>query len=315
MVRSLSILFFFTLLFSCNETGPWLKELQKKQIEKRYGSHYDEKEKIAEWEKSLVKYEAELSKQLKAGLEAGKFARKLGTSYGRMGQFTLCIQYLKKAIYDYGYSDVGVFYSLGLCQGSYAREHNWPCKETIEAEQTFAKVLNLNPKYHKAKFQLSLIWFHALAKENSAFEKNCDATNELRPRLRLNTEKLRLKAIKTMNEYKAIAPEDHRPYFALSGFYKIMGKYSNSVQTLESLIAKLKGQYANAYQKHPKYKQAQRNIFLVKSELINSQVRSLAKQMKGMPKGSAVYQQLLSKKNKLKIERNQLDRNAKKLAW
>ena len=161
MKQLILMLFLFTTL-QCNEVGSWLKNWQKKQIERRYGTHSSSKDQLKDWEKSAQKYEKEMNREIKAGANAGKLYRKLGESYGKLKQFHLCEIHLKKAI-DLGYTQPEVFFSLALCQGNLAREQGWDYEKTIQAEKTFLIVLQLNPNLDKAKYSLSLIYFYGLS--------------------------------------------------------------------------------------------------------------------------------------------------------
>ena len=239
----------FSILFcitSCNESIQWLQKWQEKQIKKRYGT-IRSKGKIEEWEKEIIKYENVISEKINAGIKLGKIYRKIGLVFADREMFEKCEENLLKAV-SFGQTNENVFFSLGLCQGNLAQRHNWERRKTEKAIQTFLKVLNLNKNFNKAKYQLSLLYFYGLANLNS-YRLQKDITQ-----LKIN--QIRKKAILLMEKYQKKEPEDTKSYFALAGFYKIIGLKKNSIYQMQRIINILKRLYPNSYEKSKIYKSA-----------------------------------------------------------
>ena len=167
--------YFLYLIFIClsinnciwnswDEFYTWAKEWQQEQIKERYGSGHVDKDQIEEWEKQIKKYEEVIDEKIKASNHLGNIHRKLGESYAELGSYKQCIEHLEKSL-EYGYLQDNVFFTLGLCEGNLAQKNNWNYQYAKKAEETFLKVLNLNPQYHKAKFQLGLIYFFGFGKK------------------------------------------------------------------------------------------------------------------------------------------------------
>ncbi len=241
---------FFFLFFGCSLPS-WLKKWQKEYLEKRYGTKIPSKEEIAEWEKEVLEYEEEIERKIRAGMKAGLLYRKIGEAYMEFKMFPLCIKNLKKAI-EFGYTEADVFFSLGLCQANWARIHNWKYELVKEAEETFLKILNLYPRYSKAKFQLSLLYFYGFGSNNPYRVLNTYLTI---PQI-----EFRKKAISLMKEYQREMPQDHRSYFALAGYYRILGENELAKRELKKLIALLEEKYPESYQDLEIYQKAQRNL-------------------------------------------------------
>lgn len=237
---------------SCKELPTELKEWQKRQIQKRYGSQYDpDPEKIPEWEKEVAEYEGVIEEKIEAADKAGRLYRKIGESYASVEMFDLCIENLNKAI-ELGYTIPEVYYSLGLCQGSRARIHNWSPGYTREAEETFLKVLNMAPGFEKAKFQLAIIYYYGFSRVQPYRVRSTE--------YEVSQREFREHAIRLMENYQKAAPDDEESYFALGGFYSAMGENELAAEQFRRVMKLFIELYPKTYQNMPEYRQAAKNL-------------------------------------------------------
>ena len=236
---------------SWDEFYAWAKEWQKKQIKERYGSGHVDKDQIEKWEKQIIEYEEVIDEKIKASNHLGSIHRKLGEAYAELGSYEQCIEHLKKSL-KYGHLKDDVFFTLGLCEGNLAQKNNWDHKYTKKAEKTFLKVLNLNPQYHKAKFQLGLIYFFGFGKNN-----RYRVLNEY---ITVKQKDYRKKSIRLLEEYQALVEGDPRVYFLLSKIYKIMGKTERAISETKDLIKILEKKYPDNYKDTNEYRSAAQNL-------------------------------------------------------
>ncbi len=243
------------LLASCKELPQGLKDWQQKQIQKRYGSQYDPNpEKIPEWQEDLLDYEEEIEEKIEAADKAGRLYRKIGESYASVEMFDLCIENLNRAI-ELGYTIPDVYYSLGLCQGSRARQHNWTPAYVKEAEETFLKVLHLSPGYEKAKYQLSILYFYGFSRVQPYRVRHTS--------FNVSQAQYREHALELMTNYQKMVPDDPDSYFALGGYYSIAGQNEQAADQYRRVMNLFIRQYPKSYQNLPAYNQAAQNLSLV----------------------------------------------------
>ena len=233
-----------------------VNEWQKEEIKKRYGSNHGESQ-IPEWQEELREYEEVLDEKIKASVSLGKIHRKLGESFAEIGSFEKCIEHLQKSL-SHGILETEVFYTLGLCQGNLAQRHNWNYKYAQKAEKTFLKVLNLDPYYEKAKYQLGLIYFYGFRKNNRYRVLNSYIT--------VSQKQYEDKALNLLREYKVKVPDDYRVYFALTNIYKIIGKLPSAKAQMQHFISMIQKKYPDNYQSIKEYKSAIQNLSLLNTQ-------------------------------------------------
>ncbi len=251
-MRRLVVLLSILLITQCQDVRDWVVEWQQKQIEKRYGpSKSVKKEKIPQWQEDLREYEAELNKKIEAGQKSAKLYRMLGETFADLESYQLCADHLEAAV-KLGYTTDDVFYKLGLCYGNLSRSHNWQGDFAKKAEQNLLKVLNLNPQYDRAKFQLGLVYFYGFSKNNRY--------RVAAEQLTISQTRFRQKAIKLILEYQNVAPGDHRSYFALAGMYKIIGRLENAQSQMQRLIQTLERENPKTYAALDIYQKARDNL-------------------------------------------------------
>lgn len=241
----LCIMFFL----GCQETKDWLMSWQQKQVEKRYGK-VNKREKLPDWQKEVIQYESVIDEKIQAGINAAKVYRKLGEAYAEFEMFRLCEINIKKAI-GLGLHQPEVLFQLGLCQGNQASSLNWPKDKTRESAETFIKVLNKNPKFDKAKYELALIYFYGFTRQNRY--------SILSDVVTISQRKLRKKAILIMKEYQLLKPEDKRSYFALAGFYIITNFRADAMKQMQSVMVLLQKLHPKSYNQNPSFIQAKAN--------------------------------------------------------
>lgn len=242
------ILALFT--WQCDSMPDWLKDWQSKQVEKRYGVKPD-KDKIPEWQQEVKEYEQQIDEKIKAGVKTGKVYRKIGEAFATIESYQLCAENLDKAI-DYGYTDPEVFFYKGLCLGNLARRHNWSHKYVKQSEDAFLKVLANDKDFHKARFELGLIYFYGYGK-NSTYSVLGDIVT-------VSQQQFREKAIELITEYRRLAADDPRGYFALAGMHTIMGAKSKAREEMILLTSFLKNEYPDSYASMSEYQQAMKNL-------------------------------------------------------
>ena len=253
-LKSLYLVLLLSFLTGCNNMPDWLKNWQKKQIEKRYGKTSTSSGQLQEWEESVREYEEQMNEKIKASTNAGKIYRKLGESYGQLEQFQLCVKNLEKAI-ELGYTIPEVFYGKAICEGNLARRHAWDREMTLNAEKGFLKVLNLNPDFEKAKYSLSLIYFHGFGKSTPYSIAEDIIT--------ISQSRFREKAVNLMKEYQLREPEESTSTFALSGFYSKMGLKDLARAQLNQLMAMIRKSIPSTYATDETYKKALQNLTLL----------------------------------------------------
>ena len=241
---------------SWSEFQQSLKDWQKKQMQRRYGSAYIDKEKIPKWQEEIKKYEKVIDEKIKASSHLAQIHRKLGESFAEMASYQKCIQHLEEAI-QLGAHNADVFYKRALCKGSLAQKNNWSYPLTKQAEESFLALLNLDPNYEKAKLQLGLIYFYGFGK-NSRYRVLDDY-------ITITQKQYREKALNLLLRYKNKAPDDHRVYFALTNIYKIIGKTSSARTQMQDLINMLKKKHPENYQEIKEYRSALQNLSLLSS--------------------------------------------------
>lgn len=236
----------------CDYLPDSVKDWQKKQVQKRYGSAFEkDPEKIPQWQEDLKPYEEIIDSKVKAGEQAARLHRKIGESYGESQMYQLCIDHLKKAI-ELGYHDPDVYYSLGLCEGALARNHNWNYTMTKTAEETFLKVLQLNQQYEFAKLQLGIIYFFGFG-------------NVLQYRVRsevinVTRQEFRKKAITLVKEYRFQVPNDTNACFALAQMYVITKQPNLAIEEYRQAAEIITRENPDTYQNHPAYIKAMDNL-------------------------------------------------------
>jgi len=254
-MRKYNVIILFVTIsmsFSACSLPDWLTNWQKKQIKKRYGADSEQDtDQIENWEKQVLKYEKKIDEKIHAADSAAKLHRKLGEAYAKVGIFEKCISELEEAI-SLGYTDPAVFFTLGLCQGSLAKMHNWETQKSLEAEKTFLKVLNLKPDFHKAKFQLGILYFYAFGKQNRYSIEYGDH--------HIERSRFRKKGIDLMVEYQLYEPDDPQSYFALGGIYNFLNMPNEASNQYNSVIHVLQNNYGSEVESMPEYRQAIENL-------------------------------------------------------
>lgn len=255
ILYSRHLLIFLCILIGfagCEKLPENVKQWQQKQLKKRYGSAYQpDSDKIEDWEKDVLKYEKIIDEKIKAGEQASKLYRKLGESYGEVGMHEKCVENLTKAI-NLGFTTPEVFYTLGNCQGSLARKHNWNRQLTIKAEKSFLKALNLDKKYYPAIFQLGLIYYYGFGSSNKY--------SILYGNRNIETEHFRAKGLSLIQKYSKYEPDDVQVKFALGGIYHRQGKKAMATEQYQQAVRSLIKNFPDTYQKMPEYEQAMQNI-------------------------------------------------------
>ena len=251
--------FILSMTFTACSMPEWLTNWQKKQMKKRYGTDYEQSsEHLEDWEKLVLEYEKDIDKKINAAVNAAKLHRKIGEAYAKVGIYEKCIDEINQAIH-LGYTEPEVFFMLGLCQGSLAKMHNWEKHKTLEAEKTFLKVLNLNPEFHNAKFQLGLIYFYAFGKQNKYSIEYGDR--------QIERSRFRKKGIELIFEYQMNEPDDPQSYFALGGIYNFLNMPNEASNQYSSLIHQLQKNYGVDVEKMPEYRQAIENLNRINNTL------------------------------------------------
>jgi len=245
-------LFIFIAYPSCDKMPESVKEWQKEQLKKRYGSAYQpDSKKIEDWEKDVLKFEKIIDEKVKAGEQAAKFYRKIGQSYGEVGMHEKCVENLKKAI-NAGYTAAEVFYALGLCQGSLARKHNWEYSLTREAEKSFLKALNLKEKYTPAMFQLGLVYYYGFGNSNKY--------SILYGQKNIEIKHFRQKGLSLIEKYARLENDDVQAKFALGGIYHRRGLKLKATGQYQQAVRILIKNFPENYQEMPEYEQAMHNL-------------------------------------------------------
>jgi len=246
------LLFFtFFLMVNCDNVQNVFHKIKKDAYQKRYGTDLDELQKKEEWEKDIAEFEKIISKKIEAGAKAAHLYRKIGEAYGRNKSYDLCIENLKKAI-GYGYDEPSVFFSLGLCEGNLARMNNWPPEQTKEAEQTFLKVLNMDNEYHKAKYELGLIYFYGNGR-NSSYSILSDI-------ITISQKQFQEKAIALISEYQFYSPAASDSYFALANIYTFRREFQKAISQMETLSEMKRKYFPDNFKRDQDYINAQLNL-------------------------------------------------------
>ncbi|MES0488776.1 MAG: hypothetical protein ABUK01_02220 [Leptospirales bacterium] len=263
----LILMLIFTMSFTACATPEWLANWQKKQVNKRYGPDSEQSsDQVEDWEEQVLVYEKEINKKIKAADNAARLHRKIGETYAKVGMYEKCITELEQAIV-LGYTDPEVFFTLGLCQGNLAKMHNWEKQKSIQAEQTFLKVLNLNSNFHKAKFQLGIIYFYAFGMQSRFSIEYGDN--------HIERSRFRKKAIDLIVEYQRKVPDDAQSYFALGGIYNFLNMPNQASNQYSSLIHQLQKNYGSDVEKKPEYKQAISNLNKISENLRKKKEKSV----------------------------------------
>lgn len=240
-------------LAGCGKAPEWLTNWQQKQIEKRYGTKVSEPT-IEKWQKEAKDFESEIEKKVNAGSRAAIYYRQLGMAFAEYESFSQCTENLGKAI-ELGIYDAEVFYYKGLCEANLAQRHNWQYEYALEAEKSFLKALNVDEKFGKPKYQLGIIYFHGMGRNNRY--------RVLDDYITVNQEDYRVKGIELMQEYVSEFPGDLKGYFAISQMYAIQGEKNKAREALQQLLLAIEKESPQDFQKREDYKQAQQNLNLL----------------------------------------------------
>lgn len=225
----------------------FLEDWQSKQFEKRFGRQKPSLDHIAEWEKLILKYEDVIEDKIETSLHLAKIHRKLGESYRDTEAFANCIKHLKKSI-ELGENENDNLYNLATCQGNYARQQGWTTLLLQDTERTLFVLLEQSPSYHRAKYQLAILYFYGFAKNNvkSIWEsysvKNANHFIE--------------KAITLMQEFQSAEPKFFKSYFFLSNMYQENNQKKLAKLQLNTVIQILQVSYPNTYTQKKEYAKA-----------------------------------------------------------
>ncbi len=257
LVLLITALFFINCFWSSwGDFAKVLKNWQKEQIRKRYGSAYVNADKIPNWQEEIKDYEKIIDDKIKASSRLANVHRKLGESFAEMSSYHLCVQHLELAI-QFGVNDGDALYKLALCKGTLAQKNNWKYTLTKEAEESFLSLLNIDPNYEKAKFHLGLIYFYGFGRNNDYRVLNDYIT--------ITQQQYRNKSLELLLKYKNKKPDDYKVYFALTNIYKITGKVYKAYNQMQEFINMLKKKYPDSYQNIKEYKNASLNLATLKS--------------------------------------------------
>jgi len=240
------------LSVNCKEVPEPLKKWQEKELKKRYGSAYkSDPEKLEDWEEEVKKYEEIIDENIRSTEQSGNLYRKMGETYGAMEMYDKCEEMMNKSI-ALGPVTAEHFYTLGLCQGSAAKIHNWDFERTKKAEESFLKCLGLDSSVHRAKYQLGILYYYGFGSNNHY--------RVLSGFITVEQKEFRAKGKKLIQEYQNLENDAIDSFFALGNIFASEGETNRAMEQYQKLLYIIQKQYPENYATIPEYQQALINI-------------------------------------------------------